>query len=73
MIEAKTINAKEEKELLQAWFDSVEFDKPSEGIPELDPEPDDEGRSAIIAQYLPDAETETLLAELRKRDPDNPF
>ena len=69
MIVAKTINADEEKDLLQGWFDTVAFDDPSEGIPPLAPEEDDEGRSLSVSSV----DTEELLAELRKRDPDNPF
>lgn len=69
MIESPVIEADEEKELLQEWFDTVEFDKPSKGIPPLEDEEDDEGRSAIASTL----DTEDLLAELRKRDPDNPF
>lgn len=42
MIVAKTINAKEEKDILEGWFATVEFDDPSEGIPPLAPEDDDE-------------------------------
>ena len=129
MIVAKTISAAEEKKLLQGWFDTVQFDITSDGIPELDPEEDDEEsrmaahaimawfekpntpvpdvnerawdfvdyskigmqRNAAITYMLTEADfqksindesntkvldnvdTDTLLEELRKRDPDNPF
>lgn len=72
MIEAKTIDAKEEKELLQEWFDTVQFDEPSKGIPPLEDEIDDEERARVFS-LLENADMKDLLAELRKRDPDNPF
>lgn len=73
MIEAKTISDKEEKELLQEWFDTVQFDKPSKGIPPLEDEVDDEERSRRMLSLLQSADFDELLKELRKRDPDNPF
>lgn len=42
MIEAATMTPALEKKLLQQWFETVAFDEESEGIPELDPEVDDE-------------------------------
>lgn len=72
MIEAKTIEAKEEKELLEEWFATVEFDKPSKGIPKLEDEPDDEERARTFSM-LESADMDELLKELRKRDPNNPF
>lgn len=72
MIEAKTIDAAEEKELLAEWFATVAFDKPSEGIPPLEDEVDDEERSRMFS-LLESADMADLLRELRKRDPDNPF
>lgn len=70
MYEAHTFTAEEEAALLQEWFDTVHFDQESEGIPELDPERDDEGRSVFSIE---DVEFDDLMAELRKREPDNPF
>jgi hypothetical protein len=70
--EAHTFTAEEEAALLKEWFDTVQFDVEDEGIPELSPEVDDEepqSRSADPSTM----DTETLLAELRKREPDNPF
>ena len=40
---AKTFDKDEERRLLEDWLSSVQFDKPSKGIPELEPEEDDEG------------------------------
>jgi len=42
MYEAHVFTAEEEQALLQEWFDTVHFDVEDEGIPELDPEVDDE-------------------------------
>jgi hypothetical protein len=72
MYEAHVFTAEEEQALLQEWFDTVHFDVEDEGIPELDPELDDEepqSRSADPSTL----EFDDLMAELRKRDPDNPF
>lgn len=72
MYEAHTFTRDEEQALLQEWFDTVHWDEESQGIPELDPERDDEepqSRSADPSTM----DTDTLLAELRKREPDNPF
>ena len=78
-VEAITQSASQEKALLQNWFETVQFDVESEGIPKLAAEDDDEGRSLpepeaeqqnITASNL---EFEDLMAELRKRDPENPF
>jgi hypothetical protein len=46
MIVAKTIDAAREKALLKEWFDTVQWDEESEGIPPLEDEVDDEGRHA---------------------------
>lgn len=74
MIRAKTIDAAEEKELLQEWFDTVQFDEESEGLPKLEDEVDDEERSASIkGSRFDDVDMDELLEELRKRDPENPF
>jgi hypothetical protein len=72
MYEAHVFTAEEEQALLQEWFDTVHFDVEDEGIPELDPELDDEepqSRSVDPSTL----EFDDLMAELRKRDPDNPF
>jgi hypothetical protein len=47
MIVAKTIDAAREKALLKEWFDTVQWDEESEGIPPLEDEEDDEGRSIV--------------------------
>ena len=79
MYEAHTFTAEEEQALLQEWFETVHFDEESEGIPELDPERDDEGRSVTESTEehrendISNVEFEVLMAELRKRDPENPF
>ncbi len=78
MYEAHTFTRSEEEALLQEWFDTVHFDEESEGIPELDNERDDEGRSiAVKVEYkekdISTVEFDELMAELRKRDPENPF
>jgi hypothetical protein len=72
MYEAPVVTAAEEKDLLQEWFDTVHFDVEDPGIPPLDPEADDEeSRSQqSIAEAL---DMNTLMEELRKRDPENPF
>jgi hypothetical protein len=72
MYEAHVFTRDEEEALLQEWFETVHFDEESKGIPELDPEVDDEepqSRSADPSTL----DFEDLMAELRKRDPDNPF
>ena len=81
MIEIEPMSAEEESALLQEWFETVQFDHPSEGIPELDPEDDDEepeSRNTPVEEYKPVADLstvdmDTLMEELRNRDPDNPF
>jgi hypothetical protein len=78
MYEAHVFTTEEETALLQEWFDTVHFDVESEGIPELKPERDDEeSRSAEPVKEkvydLATADFDDLMAELRKRDPDNPF
>ena len=78
MYEAHTFTREEEQALLQEWFDTVHFDEESEGIPELDNEHDDEGRSVTVKVEYREKDISTvdmgeLLEELRKRDPDNPF
>jgi hypothetical protein len=45
MIEVPVFDADEDKQLLEFWFATVQFDEESEGIPELEPERDDEGRA----------------------------
>jgi hypothetical protein len=70
MYEAHVFTAEEEQALLQEWFDTVHFDDESEGIPELDPERDDEEPQS---RSLDTVDMDDLMAELRKRDPDNPF
>jgi len=70
--EAHTFTAKEEADLLAEWFATVNWDEESQGIPELDPEVDDEepqSRSADPSTL----DFDDLMAELRKRDPENPF
>jgi hypothetical protein len=75
MINSRLITDEEEQALLAEWFASVEFlgEQYQEGeLPGLDEEEDDEGRSTGYA--IPSTvDTASLLAELRKRDPDNPF
>ena len=78
MYEAHTFTREEEEALLQEWFETVHFDEESEGIPELDNERDDEGRSVTVkVEYrekdISTVDMDELLEELRKRDPDNPF
>lgn len=51
MIDAVVISRDEEKQLLEEWFDTVHFDHPSEGIPELKPERDDEESRSIEDAY----------------------
>lgn len=70
MYEAHTFTLEEEQQLLADWFETVHWDEESEGIPELDPERDDEGRSYLAIDAIP---MDDLMAELRKRDPENPF
>jgi hypothetical protein len=70
MYEAHVFTAEEEQALLQEWFDTVRFDEESEGIPELDPERDDEEPQS---RSLDTVDMDELMAELRKRDPENPF
>lgn len=50
----KPFDAAEEDDLLQEWFDSVEFDKESEGLPPLAPEEDDEDGEASIDESVAD-------------------
>lgn len=72
MYEAHTFTREEEDALLQEWFDTVHFDVEDQGIPELDPEVDDEEpQSRSVDPSTLDFED--LMAELRKREPDNPF
>jgi hypothetical protein len=78
MYEAHVFTAEEEQALLQEWFDTVHFDVEDEGIPELDPEVDDEesrGFAFELAEksILDSLPFDDLMTELRKRDPDNPF
>jgi hypothetical protein len=77
VIVVEEMSAAREKELLKQWFETVQFDEESEGIPPLDDEEDDEERSISIPQAeergLSKVDFEELMAELRKRDPDNPF
>lgn len=82
MIEIEPMSAEEEAALLQEWFETTHFDVESEGIPELDPEDDDEepeSRNDEIEEYVaPPADLSTLdfealMEELRNREPDNPF
>lgn len=76
MYEAHVFTTEEETDLLQEWFDTVHFDIESEGIPPLDPERDDEepqSRSQPIEEGLSKVDFDELMAELRKRDPENPF
>lgn len=78
MYEAHVFTAEEEAALLQEWFETVHFDVESKGIPELDPERDDEESESRSAEPekvydLSTADFNDLMAELRKRDPDNPF
>lgn len=51
MIEAVVISAAEEKALLDEWFETVQFDFPSTGIPELKPERDDEESRSVEDTY----------------------
>ena len=71
MYEAHVFTREEEDALLQEWFETVHFDEESEGIPDLDPEADDESRSKTLT--IDDISMDDLMAELRKRDPQNPF
>lgn len=81
MYVAPVISAEEEAALLKEWFETVHFDVESEGIPELDPERDDEGRSESVTEQeirqskvdLSTVEFDDLMSELRVRDPNNPF
>lgn len=73
MYEAPVIERDEEEALLQEWFDTVHFDVEDQGIPELDPEVDDEEPESRAIETLMTVDTEKLLDELRKREPDNPF
>lgn len=78
MIQVEAISAAEEKALLDEWFATVHFDEESEGIPDLEPEEDDEEpqtRSVEIPTNttISDLALDDLMAELRKREPDNPF
>ncbi len=78
MIEAATISPEEEQRILDEWFATVQFDESSEGIPKLEKENDDESRSLATEveqrELTPsDLSFDELMAELRKRDPDNPF
>ena len=78
MYEAHTFTRDEEQALLQEWFETVHWDEESEGVPELDPEIDDEepqSRSVepVLVEDLSTVDFDKLMAELRKRDPDNPF
>lgn len=72
MYEAPVITAEEEKALLQEWFDTVHFDVEDEGLPALAPEDDDEEPESR-AHKLEAIGFDDLMAELRKRDPENPF
>lgn len=71
MYEAHTFSAEEEAALLKEWFETVHFDEESVGIPPLENERDDEERSATVDLFTVDFDD--LMAELRARDPDNPF
>jgi hypothetical protein len=74
MIVVKTISPAAEKKLLAQWFEMVDFDENSEGIPALEPEDDDEPSTLDESRdMLSDVDTDRLLNELRKRDPSNPF
>ncbi len=77
MIDAEEISVDREKALLAEWFDTVQFDNPSEGLPELEPERDDEERSLrpvdVNMDDLSKVDFDILMQELRKRDPSNPF
>jgi hypothetical protein len=46
-IEAKVFSDAEEKALLKEWFETISWDVVSPGVPVLDPEEDDEGRSIV--------------------------
>lgn len=47
------MTSKEEAELLKEWFDTVQFDVESDGIPPLKPERDDEeSRNVLMAQAI---------------------
>jgi len=70
--EAQPFTAEEEAALLKEWFATVGWDEESDGIPSLVPEVDDEepqSRSVDPSELSMD----DLMAELRKRDPENPF
>lgn len=77
MHEATVYTAEQEADLLQYWFDTVSFDQESPDLPPLSPERDDEERSANPVTEpnpgLSKVEFDDLMAELRKRDPENPF
>lgn len=78
MYEAHTFTREEESALLQEWFETTHWDEESEGIPELENERDDEGRSVEIQVEIREKDISTvdfddLMTELRKRDPENPF
>lgn len=46
------ITPEEERAILKDWFETVQFDEESDGIPALDPEPDDEERSSVDAAAI---------------------
>lgn len=69
-MEVKVISPAEEKDLLDEWFATVEFIPASEGIPELEPEDDDEEPES---RDLSTVDMDELMEELRARDPKNPF
>lgn len=78
MIESKTITAEQEKALLEEWFETVDFpDADFNGLPELEPEKDDEEPQTVTTaakrSSVNEMDTAVLLEELRKRDPSNPF
>lgn len=77
MIESDTITPDREKALFAEWFATVTFPDAEFGdtLPPLEEEEDDEERLLRLnaESRFADVNTDALLKELRKRDPDNPF
>ena len=72
MYEAHTFTREEEEALLSEWFETVQFDEESEGVPALENERDDEEPQSRSVE-LSGIDMDVLMTELRKREPDNPF
>jgi hypothetical protein len=70
VMEVETIPADEEKALLQEWFETVHFDKPSKGIPPLEHDEGDDPDEVrglwvdlAASEVLEDTEYRSFLAE----------